>query len=100
MLEMFKKSMLTGLGLAILTKEKVEELGRDMLKQAEVSESEGKDFLDDLRKRSEDARKDFESRVNQVTRDVVGRMNLATREEIAELNAKIDRLEAALREKS
>ncbi|MFO0945490.1 MAG: hypothetical protein U1D30_06020 [Planctomycetota bacterium] len=96
MIELLKKTMLTGIGLAVLTKDKVEELGREMIKQGEISEKEGKEFVDDLLQKSEDARKDFGEQMDKVVKNAVDRMNLATREEIAALSERIARLEAAL----
>lgn len=96
MIELLKKTMLTGIGLAVLTKEKVEELGREMVKQGEISEKEGKEFMDDLLKQSEDSRKNFESQLDKLVKNAVGRMNLATKDEIAELSERLARLEAAV----
>ena len=56
MIDLIKKTLLTGVGLAVMTKEKVEELGKDLVSQAKLSEHEGKEFVDNLLKQSETAR--------------------------------------------
>ena len=96
MFELIKKSLLTGVGLAVLTKEKVEELGKELASQAKLSENEGKEFVDNLIKQSETARKDFEARINTAVQKAVSTLNLASRDEVTKLSAKVDELTARL----
>ena len=44
MFDLIKKTLLTGVGLAVMTKDKVEELGKEFASQAKLSELEGKEF--------------------------------------------------------
>ena len=46
MFELIKKTLLTGVGLAVMTKDKVEELGKELASQAKLSENEGKEFVE------------------------------------------------------
>src|SRR5947208_16964948 len=80
MVDLIKKAFYTGLGLAVLTKEKAEELVKDLAEQAKLSEHEGKDLVDSLMKQSDQARHDFQSRVDEAVQAVVTRPNLATRQ--------------------
>ncbi len=96
MFDLIKKTLLTGVGLAVLTKEKVEELGKDLVSQAKLSENEGKEFVDSLLKQSETARKDFETRINSAVQKAISGLNLASKEEVAKLSAKVEELSARL----
>jgi len=96
MFELIKKTLLTGVGLAIMTKDKVEELGKEFASQAKLSENEGKEFVDHLLKQSETARKDFESRINSAVQKAVSGLNLASKDEVAKLSAKVEELTAKL----
>jgi polyhydroxyalkanoate synthesis regulator phasin len=96
MFDLIKKSLLTGVGLAVMTKEKVEELGKELASQAKLSENEGKEFVDGLIKQSETARKDFEARINAAVQKAVSTLNLASRDEVTRLSAKVDELTARL----
>jgi polyhydroxyalkanoate synthesis regulator phasin len=96
MFELIKKTLFTGVGLAVMTKEKVEELGKELASQAKLSEHEGKEFVDHLLKQSEDARKDFETRINSAVRKVVGGLDLASKDEVAKLSAKVEELSKKL----
>ena len=63
MVDLIKKAFYTGLGLAVLTKDKAEEMVRDIASQAKLSESEGKELVDSLMKQSDQARQDFQAKV-------------------------------------
>jgi len=96
MIDLIKKTLLTGVGLAVMTKEKVEELGKDLVSQAKLSENEGKEFVDSLLKQSETARKEFETRINAAVQKAVSGLNLASKEEVGRLSAKVEELSARL----
>src|SRR6516225_9169772 len=92
MVDLIKKAIYTGLGLAMLTKEKAEELVKDLAAQAKLSEHEGKDLVDSMLKQSEQARHDFQAKVDEAVLAVVNRLNLATKDEVARLEAKVEEL--------
>jgi polyhydroxyalkanoate synthesis regulator phasin len=96
MVDLIKKALYTGLGLAVLTKEKAEELIKELAEQAKLSEHEGKDLMDSLLKHSEQARNDFQSKLDEAVLAVVNRLNLATKDEVASLKAKIEELSGKL----
>jgi polyhydroxyalkanoate synthesis regulator phasin len=96
MIDLIKRTLLTGVGLAVMTKDKVEELGKDLVSQAKLSEHEGKEFIDSLLKQSETARKDFETRINSAVQKAVSTLNLASKDEVARLSAKVEELTTKL----
>ena len=79
--------------LDVVTKDKVEEMARELADKGKLSEKEGKEFIDDLLKKSEKARKDFESRVEGLVQEAVTKLKVATRDDIDGLAARIGRLE-------
>ncbi len=96
MVDLIKKAFYTGLGLAVLTKEKAEELVKELSEQTKLSEHEGKDLVESLMKQSEQARNDFQSKIDEAVQSVVKRLNLASKDEVASLKAKIDELSAKI----
>jgi polyhydroxyalkanoate synthesis regulator phasin len=68
MLDLIKKTMLTGVGLAAMTKDKVEELAKELAEKEKHTEKEGKELVDDLLKKSEKAKKDLEAEIEKVVR--------------------------------
>jgi polyhydroxyalkanoate synthesis regulator phasin len=90
--DLIKKALYTGVGLAVLTKEKAEELVKELTHQAKLSEQEGKELFEGLLKQSEQARNDFQAKIDEGVVAVVKRLNLATKDEVATLAAKVNEL--------
>ena len=76
-----------------MTRDKVEELAKELTRKGELSEKEGKELIDDLLKKSERARKDLEAKIEGLVREAMGKLNVATKKDIAQIDAKIKRLE-------
>jgi len=94
MIDLIKKALYTGVGMAVLTKEKAEELVKELSQQAKLSEQEGKELFDGLLKQSEQARSDFQTKVDEAVLSVVKRLNLASKDEVDSLRTKVDELSA------
>ncbi|HBN25865.1 MAG TPA: polyhydroxyalkanoate synthesis regulator [Desulfobacteraceae bacterium] len=90
MLELIKKTLLTGIGLAVVTKDKAENFVKDLVEKGELTENEGKDFISSILAKSEQAKKDLEERVETIVNKVLGTMNVATKADIERLEKKID----------
>jgi polyhydroxyalkanoate synthesis regulator phasin len=99
MFDIIKKVMLTGVGLAAMTKDKVEELAKELAEKGKLSEKEGKKLVDDLLKKSEKAKKDLEKDIEKVVKNTIKKMNLVSAEELSDLRKRIKKLEDALKEK-
>ena len=93
MFDLIKKTMLTGVGLAAMTKDKIEELAKELTEKGKMSEKEGKELLDDLLKKSEQSRKDLETKVEGMVRKVLEKMDMVTKKDIASLEKKIKNIE-------
>ena len=93
MLSLVKKVMLTGVGLAVMTKEKAEEIGRELIKKGDITEKEGKEFVKDLLKKSEEAKNDFEKKVEENVKQVLAKLDIVTKKDIDELVKRITALE-------
>lgn len=93
MFELIKKTLLTGVGLAVMTKDKIEELAKELVQKGELSEKEGKEFIEELQKKSEQAGKDLETRIDRLVQKAMERLNVATKDDVAQLSARIGRLE-------
>ncbi len=92
MVDLIKKAIYTGVGLAVLTKERAEELVKELSQQAKLSEQEGKELFEGFVKQSESARQDFQTKLDDAVHAVVKRLNLATKDEIASLRAQVEEL--------
>jgi polyhydroxyalkanoate synthesis regulator phasin len=96
MKEMLKNVVYAGLGAAFLTKEKIEELTKDLIEKGKMSQEEGKQFVDELLRKSEKAKDQLDLWINKRVEDRISQLNLATKDEVAELRRKIEELQVAL----
>ena len=96
MSDLIKKTILTGLGIASLTKEKAENLVKDLIKEGEVSEGEGSKLVKELLEKVEDNKKTMEKKIGKTVCDALKKMNIPSRKDITSLNSKIDKLEKKL----
>ena len=96
MKEILKNVVYAGLGAAFLTKEKVEDLTRDLIEKGKMTQEEGRQFVDDLLRKSEKAKDQLDLWINKRVEDRINQLNLATKDEIAELQRKIEELQVAI----
>ncbi len=103
MLDLVKKSMLAGIGLALKTWDEVEAFARDLQKRGQMTEKEGRKFLEELQERYQDVQSKLEKRVEQSVRDFLKKADVVTSDELKGLKKEIRELKqavAALSEKS
>ena len=93
MFDIIKKSMLTGVGLAAMTRYKVEELARELIAMGDLSEKEGKELIVELQKKSKQARKDLETKIEDMVQTALKKTDIATKKDIAKLEEKIKHIE-------
>ncbi len=96
MLEFIKKTMLTGIGIAMKTKDELEEWVKEIVKKGEMSENEGKDFLENVKKKSKEAQKDFEEKIESKFKDLLKKADIATRNEVNDLKIEIEELKKTI----
>ena len=99
MKEMLKDLWYIGLGAAFYTKEKIEELRAELVGKGKMSQEEGKQFFEELLRRSEKAKDQLDLWINRRVEERIAQFNLATRDEVAELRRQIEELQVALNRK-
>ncbi len=65
MIDLIKKTMMAGIGLALKTRDEVKMWLKIFLKRVPMSEQEGKKFLDELLGRYDEAKAKMEDRVEK-----------------------------------
>ena len=94
MVELLKKSVYATIGIALMTRDKAEEIGKKVAEEAKLSESEGKQFVDELLKRADETRKSFEQLVEKQVTAVLNKVNIPSRSEVEEIELRVRKLEA------
>jgi polyhydroxyalkanoate synthesis regulator phasin len=89
-----KKTLYAGVGLAFLTREKIEEMAKKMAEEAKLNESEGKKFIDELLKKSEDAKAAFDRTVSAAVATAMEKLDFARDRDLKALEARVKALES------
>jgi len=98
MLNIIKKSMLTGIGLALIAKDEVEDLAKELVNKGKMSENEGTKFLEDLQKRYDETQKMLEEKVQRAVKDFMKKADVVTADELKGLKKEIRDLKKAISE--
>ena len=96
MIDLIKKTMLTGIGLALQTRDEVEELAKEYMNKGKMSEKEGTKFLDELLKKYDDAKQMLESRVEKAIKEFLKKADVVTGDELKALKKEIRELKKAI----
>ena len=96
MFDLMKKGMLAGIGLALKTKDEVEELVQEVQKKSEMSEAEGRKFFEDVQKKYDDTQNKLEKRVEQTVKDFLKKTQIVTTDELKELKKEIRELKGII----
>jgi polyhydroxyalkanoate synthesis regulator phasin len=94
MFDLIKKTLFAGAGLAFMTKEKAEEVAKKIASEAKIAEGEGKKFVSELIKKSEEAKAGVEKLVNATVDKALTKLDLPSKAEVKRLEARIKELEA------
>jgi len=97
MLDLVKKGVYIGLGLASLTKEKVETIASEMAKSAKLSETEGRRLAEYLQEEAQKSRESLKHTVEGMVASALTKVPCASK--IEELEKRLAALEAALARK-
>lgn len=99
MKELLKNLVYTGVGAAFLTRDKLDEIRKELVERGNLTREEGKEFVEDLLKKSDSARDQLELWLNRKVEERVKGLNLATADEVNDLRRKIEELQVALNKK-
>lgn len=90
MFEYLKKSLLTGVGLALRSKSEINDLAKEFAEKSKMSQDEAKDFLKECQQRYENARSDFDEKIEKTVKNVLKKLDLPSKSDIKALNDRID----------
>ncbi|RPJ53737.1 MAG: hypothetical protein EHM23_30360 [Acidobacteria bacterium] len=95
MFDLFRKGYLVGLGLASLTREKVEEVVDELVKRGEVAEKDRHGVVDEMITRMRDEQKRLTNMLRETAQKVVVDMGVPSRQQFDELLNRVEKLEHA-----
>lgn len=92
MIDLIKKAALTGIGIASLTSEKIEELSKELIEKGKMSEQEGEKFIQEMLSRAEESREALRKQTESIVNKVLGQVQLAKADDITKLQDEIEKL--------
>jgi polyhydroxyalkanoate synthesis regulator phasin len=95
-IDLIKKTMMAGIGLALKTRDEVEELVKELVKKGSMSEQEGKNFLDELLKRYDEAKEKLEEKVEKIVKNFLKKADVVTGDDLKALKKEIRELKKAI----
>ncbi|GGF86914.1 ATP synthase subunit B [Paenibacillus albidus] len=98
MSDLFKKAISLGVGLTIVSKEKVEKVVEELVKRGELAPSESKALVDRLVERGEEERGVFKTAVQEQVQRALKELKVPVQSDIAELQGRITELERRVAE--
>ena len=96
MINILKKGILTGVGLGVMTKDKVEEFAKKACAEAKLSEEEGRKFLEEILSQSKKVQTNIEERVHEQVAKAVESMDLVTKNDLSAIEKQLEELKALL----
>jgi len=96
MFDLIKKTFLAGVGMTLMTKDKVEEVARDLAKSGQLSADKGQQFVEEALARAKKGREELDAMVQRTVNEAVRKADLPSRDDIAQLSARLEKLEQNL----
>jgi polyhydroxyalkanoate synthesis regulator phasin len=87
-----EKVILSGLGLASLTQDKVQKLVDELVKEGEMSDKDAAVMAKRIADNFERNRKETEKKIEKTVKDIMGEINISSKKDIAALEKKINEL--------
>lgn len=93
-----KKALYFGIGLAAVTKEKIEEMVDELVKTGEIKQKEASSVKEKLIQKAEQERNELIELIKKQVKAVADELGLVSKEEIEKLRKQIKKLEKELKE--
>lgn len=96
---LFQEGLYVGLGLALRTREMIEDFANKITKEYKMSEEEGRRFAEDLVKESEETRTRLDEIVEGRIKQYMDDLNVAKKDDLDSISKKLADLEKKLDKK-
>jgi polyhydroxyalkanoate synthesis regulator phasin len=87
------KFLLSGLGVLVLTEEKIEKFIEELTKEGEITQKGKKELLTEIIEKGEEKKKEIEGKIREKVENILSQMNVATKNDIQKLEKRIEALE-------
>lgn len=87
------KFLLSGLGVLVLTEEKIEKFIEELTEEGEITQKGKKELLTEIIEKGEEKKKEIEGKIREKVENMLSQMNVATKNDIQKLEKRIEALE-------
>ncbi|TET93807.1 polyhydroxyalkanoate synthesis regulator [Candidatus Aerophobetes bacterium] len=87
------KFLLSGLGVLVLTEEKIVKFIEELTKEGEITQKGKKELLTEIIEKGEEKKKEIEGKIRKKVENMLSQMNVATKNDIQKLEKRIATLE-------
>ncbi len=98
MLELMKKGLMAGIGIVVLTTEKVQEAVRKLVDEGKISTEEGEKLAQELVKTGQHQWEEISSTIAEKTKKWTENVEIVKRKELEELRERVQNLEQRIAE--
>ena len=96
---MLKELLLTGLGAFFITKEKAEEIIKELIKKGESTKEEGNELINSLIEKAAEQSNKLKDRTQQEIKNILDSMDIVEKSELEALRQEVEELKKMIREK-
>lgn len=96
MLDLAKRVILTGVGLGLVAKDKIDEAIQRICEENELTEEDSRKLAKELLDETKEARQKLTDLINKATKEVLASLDIPSRQEFAELDERVRTLEELL----
>lgn len=93
MLKLIKQSLLTGLGIAVVAKEKLEKTVKNLVAEGKMNQEEAEKLLKELMESGESQWQDIEKKIKQLVREATEGLAICSKQELDALRDRVAKLE-------
>lgn len=90
--DIIKKAIDLGVGALFMTKENIEELIDDMVKNGEIKREEAKAQVNEIIKKILSSKKEIESRTEVIVEKVLHKLDIPTRQELQQMQKRLEEI--------
>lgn len=85
MFDLIKKAMLTGVGLASISIDKIDEIAKELMEQGNLTEQEGRKLVQEMMGYAEKSKEELEKQVAYYVEKAMDKMDVARKKDVEEL---------------
>ena len=93
MIDLIKKAMLTGVGLASISIDKIDEIAKELMEQGNLTEQEGRKLVQEMMGYAEKSKEQLEKQVAYYVEKAMDKMDVARKKDVEELRETLVQLQ-------